>query len=130
MRPPYFDCNDACLGVMNDLSYHIIIASLDTLDWAHQDDIQTSRDIFSNAVNPSNPASDSFLVLEHDVHVNTVRQLVQFMIDTLKAKGYRSEFFSPNAKRPKYPSPVAEANELSTSCDCRRVPRRSCRELV
>jgi hypothetical protein len=83
---------------MDALSYHVIYTDLDTLDWAHTGDIQTSKDIFGNAVNPSNPATSSFLVLAHDVHVTTVRELARYMLDTLKAKGYRSEFLNQTPK--------------------------------
>lgn len=91
MRPPYFECGSNCLSVLNTLSYHVIYTNLDTMDWANTGNIQASRDIFSGAINPSNTATSNWIVLAHDVHPTTVNGLVQYMIDTLKAKGYRSK---------------------------------------
>jgi len=92
MRPPYFSCNDACLSVMNDLGYHTIFTNLDTFDYNNDSPtlIVNSENIFGNAISASNPASNNFLVLSHDVHQNTVNTLVKYMLDTLKAKGYRA----------------------------------------
>lgn len=33
MRPPYGNCNGACLGDMAALGYHIVLWNVDTLDW-------------------------------------------------------------------------------------------------
>lgn len=92
MRPPYFECGGNCLSVMDTLSYHTIFTNLDTLDWANTGNIQVSKDIFSGAINPSSPASSSWIVLAHDVHPTTVNSLAQHMIDTVAAKGYRSKW--------------------------------------
>ncbi|RPA97611.1 glycoside hydrolase/deacetylase [Choiromyces venosus 120613-1] len=83
MRPPYFECNDACLGVMDGLSYHVIYTNLDTLDWANTGNIQVSMDIFSQ-----NVASNS-LVLAHDVHPTTVYTLAEHMIVESQNRGLR-----------------------------------------
>lgn len=91
MRPPYFECGGSCLSTLDTLSYHVIYTNLDTLDWANTGNIQASRDIFSNAINPSNPGSSNWIVLAHDVHPTTVNSLVQHMINTISAKGYRSK---------------------------------------
>ncbi|CAZ84008.1 unnamed protein product [Tuber melanosporum] len=83
MRPPYFDCNSNCLGVMDSLGYHVIFSNLDTLDWANQGNIQASKDIFSR-----NVASGS-LVLAHDVHPDTVGTLAEHMIVESQNRGLR-----------------------------------------
>ncbi|KAG0639700.1 hypothetical protein HOY80DRAFT_961631 [Tuber brumale] len=83
MRPPYFDCNGACLSTMDSLGYHVIFSNLDTLDWANQGNIQASQDIFSQ-----NVASGS-LVLAHDVHPDTVGTLAEFMITQSLNRGLR-----------------------------------------
>lgn len=79
---------------MDTLSYHVIYTNLDTMDWANTANIQPSKDIFYNAITNSNTASSNFIVLSHDVHQTTVNELVQYEIDTLKAKGYRSKLFA------------------------------------
>jgi peptidoglycan/xylan/chitin deacetylase (PgdA/CDA1 family) len=92
MRPPYFSCGSTCLGVMNSLAYHVINCDLDTLDWAYNtaDTIQTSVNIFNQAVVGSSPSSRSWLPLAHDVHSTTVYTLTQAMITSFKAQGFQS----------------------------------------
>ncbi|KAI5795272.1 hypothetical protein EDC01DRAFT_717283 [Geopyxis carbonaria] len=91
MRPPYFSCGDTCMSTLRSLGYHVIHSDLDTLDWQNNTPgtIQNSKNIFRNAINPSNPATNSFLPLLHDVHETTVNSLVQDMINAAKAKGYK-----------------------------------------
>jgi peptidoglycan/xylan/chitin deacetylase (PgdA/CDA1 family) len=92
MRPPYFSCGSTCLSTMDNLGYHVINTNLDTQDWQYDDPtlIQNSKDIFASAINAADPSSMSFIPLTHDVHQNTVTTLVQYMIDTLKARGFRT----------------------------------------
>lgn len=88
MRAPYFSCGTACLNVMNSLGYHVIGTDLDTLDW--QGSVQSSKDIFANALSAANPSSSSFLPLAHDVHSDTVSSLTPFMIATIQERGFRT----------------------------------------
>ncbi|GKT54138.1 chitin deacetylase [Colletotrichum tofieldiae] len=91
MRAPFLSCDDACLGDLAGLGYHVIDTSLDTKDYENTTPETThiSAEKFDNELSPD-PASNSYIVLSHDVHEQTVVSLVQKMIDTLKAKGYRA----------------------------------------
>ena len=73
---------------MNTLAYHIIDANLDTLDWANTQNIQVSKDIFSQ-----NVASGS-LCLAHDVHQATVNSLAEFMITESQKRGLRRKYIN------------------------------------
>ncbi|KAA8908143.1 hypothetical protein FN846DRAFT_685514 [Sphaerosporella brunnea] len=92
MRPPYFSCSGTCQSNMGNLGYHVINTDLDTLDWQNNtpSTIQNSKNIFANAINSADPASRGFIPLTHDVHSTTVNSLVQYMIDTLKSRGFKA----------------------------------------
>lgn len=88
MRPPYNTClRDAgCVGDLETLGYHIIKWNLDTLDYQNltPDTIQKSKDIVSDAF----ASGSQWIVGDHDIHPQTVRNLTQFIIDQGKARGY------------------------------------------
>lgn len=92
MRPPFFSCDAQCLQTMDNLGYHVIHSNLDTEDWrnASPELISNSKGIFRAAIDASDPATDSFIPLAHDVHETTVTELVQDMINAFKAKGFKS----------------------------------------
>ncbi|KAF2638126.1 glycoside hydrolase/deacetylase [Massarina eburnea CBS 473.64] len=91
MRPPYSSCTAACQADMKALGYVVTYFDLDTDDYNNvtPDKIQNAKNNFFNAVNPSNPASDKFLVIEHDIHEQTALNLTGYMLEMVKSKGYR-----------------------------------------
>lgn len=92
MRPPYSACvTPECEADMKDLGYVISFFDLDTDDYQNTtpDLIQNAKNNFANAINPSNPASDEFLAIAHDIHQQTAQNLTGYMLDLLVAKGYR-----------------------------------------
>lgn len=84
MRSPYFASNDFTLQTLGELNFHVIHASIDTLDYSHdsQDAIQTSVQLFKDGLNQGGT-----IELSHDVHQWTANVLVQEMINAVKAKG-------------------------------------------
>jgi hypothetical protein len=60
--------------------------NVDTLDW--QGDYVAAKKNYINALSGGKPASSSFIVLAHDIHQQTVADLVPYMIAQLKALGY------------------------------------------
>ena len=86
MRSPYFASNDFTLSVLRDLNFHVVHASIDTLDWQNdsQDAIGISVQNFKNGLN-----NGGTIELSHDVHQWTANTLVQEMINELKARGLR-----------------------------------------
>ncbi|KAF1951413.1 chitin binding protein-like protein [Byssothecium circinans] len=91
MRPPYSSCNAACQADLKTLGYVITYFNLDTDDYNNvtPDKIQKAKDNFFNAVNPSNPSGDQFLAIAHDIHEQTALNLTGYMLQQIRAKGYR-----------------------------------------
>ncbi|KAM3071292.1 hypothetical protein ACMFMF_007763 [Clarireedia jacksonii] len=93
MRPPYSSCTAecGCEADLKELGYHITYFSLDTSDYLNDSPtlISNSQNIFSKAVNGSNPATDEFLVVSHDIHNQTSKVLVEYMLKSATEKGYR-----------------------------------------
>lgn len=88
MRPPYGSCERGCLDRMAGLGYHVINWNVDTQDWAHQDNIGESMANFDQAVE-GDPGANSYIVLAHDIHGQTVYALANYMIETALARGYQ-----------------------------------------
>jgi hypothetical protein len=60
--------------------------NVDTLDWVG--DYVAAKKNYINALSGGKPATSSFIVLAHDIHQQTVADLVPYMIAQLKALGY------------------------------------------
>ncbi|KAL7269233.1 hypothetical protein RUND412_008116 [Rhizina undulata] len=94
MRPPYSSCDNssACPSTLSDLGYHITYFDLDTDDYDNTTPelIQNSKNIVTAAINGSNPTTDSFLSIAHDIHEQTATNLTQFELQTLYAAGYKA----------------------------------------
>lgn len=91
-RPPYSICPAACQTQLANLGYHVVYFDLDTEGYLHDDanEIQTSKDIWDDAVVGSSPCEDSYLEIEHDIHYQTVYNLTEYILDSLFSNGYRS----------------------------------------
>lgn len=70
----------------------MIYFDLDTEGYLHDDasEIQTSKDIWDDAVDGSDPCEDSYLEIEHDIHYQTVYNLTDYILDSLFNNGYRA----------------------------------------
>lgn len=101
MRSPYFAFNDFTLRTLGELNFHVIHASIDTLDWANdsQDAIGTSVQLFKDGLNQGGS-----IELSHDVHQWTANTLVQAMINELKARNLRGRMPSLGSIAPSSPS--------------------------
>ncbi|KAI5928687.1 carbohydrate-binding module family 18 [Camillea tinctor] len=92
MRPPYSICPRDCQSLMADLGYHVTYFDLDTEGYLNdeEDMIQTSKDIWDDAIDGSDPCKDSYLEIEHDIHYQTVYNLTDYILQSLFDHGYRS----------------------------------------
>ncbi|KAJ5295739.1 hypothetical protein N7508_010560 [Penicillium antarcticum] len=92
MRPPYSSCApDTDCGVdVGKLGYHIVMYDIDTDDYKNDSPelIQRSKDIFDHAVYAGDPHTKSWLVIAHDAHEQTVHNLTEHMLKTMKRLGY------------------------------------------
>lgn len=91
MRPPYLSFDSASEADMSDLGYHVVSTNLDTRDWANQtpDTVINSQRIFDDFT-ANNPASVSYIVLNHDIHRTTAFTLTEHEIQRLVSRGYRA----------------------------------------
>ncbi|VUC32514.1 unnamed protein product [Clonostachys rosea] len=86
-RPPYTHCSAPCVSILNEYAYHITDFNIDTRDW--QDDGVNAKSIYSGIIKASNPITDKWISLAHDIHPFTADGFVQYMIDVAKEKGYQ-----------------------------------------
>lgn len=91
-RPPYSICPAACQSQLAQLGYHVIYFDLDTEGYLHDDagQIQTSKDIWDEAVEGADPCRASYLQIEHDIHAQTVYNLTDHVLASLFRNGFRS----------------------------------------
>ncbi|CAI6256713.1 unnamed protein product [Periconia digitata] len=93
MRPPYSSCTAAsgCEQDMKDLGYVVVYFDIDTTDYLNTtpDKIQNAKDVFAGYIQNSNPTTDTFLSIEHDIHQQTAQNLTVYMLQMLQDKGYR-----------------------------------------
>ncbi|EKJ73640.1 hypothetical protein FPSE_06258 [Fusarium pseudograminearum CS3096] len=81
MRAPYFSYGSNALPVMKTLGYHVIGADVDTLDWEYNTPAET--DIALKLFKQGTTALKT-ISLFHDVHANTVRNLIPKVLDAVK----------------------------------------------
>lgn len=93
MRPPYSSClpGSGCREDLGNFGYHIVLYDFDTDDWKNDSPnlIQLSKDIFDRFLNAANPKINSWLIIAHDAHEQTVHNLTEHMLKTSKRLGYR-----------------------------------------
>lgn len=91
-RPPYSICERNCQNILATLGYHIIYFNVDTEGYLHDSpaQIQTSKDIWDDTIDGSDPATDSFLQIEHDIHAQVVYNLTDHILTSLFSAGYRA----------------------------------------
>lgn len=87
MRSPYFSTSDLALQTLRELNFHVIHASIDTLDWQNDSEsaIETSVQLFNDGLDQGGT-----IELSHDVHQWTANTLVQAMIDELNSRQLRA----------------------------------------
>ncbi|KAG0379602.1 hypothetical protein BGX24_012559 [Mortierella sp. AD032] len=93
MRAPQGSCEDNCTKIMKGLGYVISYWNADTNDWRHNDKaadyIQLSMTEINEKILTSNPATDSFILLQHELRERSVMELTDVVIDAIQKKGYR-----------------------------------------
>jgi chitin deacetylase len=93
MRPPYSSClpGSGCREDLGDFGYHIVLYDFDTDDYKNDSPnlIQLSKDIFDRFLNAGNSKINSWLIIAHDAHEQTVHNLTEHMLKTSKRLGYR-----------------------------------------
>ncbi|KAM0542280.1 hypothetical protein ACHAPJ_012888 [Fusarium lateritium] len=87
MRPPYFSFSDRTLRVLGQLGFKVIIADIDTNDWLHQTigDVEPSLEAYKDGLN-----NGGSIVLMHDVHINTVENILPQIIQATRQSGRKA----------------------------------------
>ncbi|ROW00417.1 hypothetical protein VPNG_07939 [Cytospora leucostoma] len=89
-RPPYFSADGLALDAVGRLGYHVINADVDTRDWVG--DYDAARANFDEGVRQAgleNDEAGGLIVLAHNIRERTVEELVAYMIDNARERGYR-----------------------------------------
>ncbi|KAG0319430.1 hypothetical protein BG000_003909 [Podila horticola] len=108
MRAPEGRCSELCTKVMTDLGLVISHWNVDTNDWRHTAQApQTAADLSMVEINDviiknSNPATDSFILLQHEIHKFSVELLAERVIDAILAKGYKFVTMEECVGKPSY----------------------------
>lgn len=91
-RAPFLDCGagSACERAVEVAGYHSISTNLDSKDFMYDDPalIQQSKDRIASGLS-SDAAANSYIILCHDVHEQTVYNLTSFVVSLAKERGYR-----------------------------------------
>ncbi|KAF9896894.1 hypothetical protein BX616_006546 [Lobosporangium transversale] len=93
MRAPEGRCDsEVCKQTMKDLGLVVSHWNADTHDWKFtksSDPVTDSMKEIRDRIGNSNPATDSFIILQHEIHKFSVDSLTAVLIDFVKSKGYR-----------------------------------------
>ncbi|KAF9170235.1 chitin deacetylase [Mortierella sp. AD011] len=98
MRAPMGNCASTCQKAVSSLDMLVTYWSADTNDWKYTTDAQTDlqgalqnamTEVNEKIVNNSNPATDSFILLEHEIHQYSVEHLVDLVVNAVLKKGYK-----------------------------------------
>ncbi|KAM0200029.1 hypothetical protein ACHAPA_009653 [Fusarium lateritium] len=86
MRPPYFSFNDETLRVLGQLGYKVVIADIDTNDWQFSSrGVEGPLDAYYTGLR-----NGGSIVLMHDVHQNTVDNILPLIIQATVESGKRA----------------------------------------
>jgi peptidoglycan/xylan/chitin deacetylase (PgdA/CDA1 family) len=87
MRPPYFSFSDRTLQVLGQLGYKVIIADIDTDDWRYSSfgGAEPSLDAYNSGL-----SDGGSIVLMHDVHKNTVQNILPRIIQATLQSGRKA----------------------------------------
>lgn len=95
MRPPYFSFNARTLGVLGQLGYKVIIADIDTNDWQYSSFGGAEPSLASYYAGLNDGGS---IVLMHDVHQNTVQNILPRIIQATLQTGKRGKLCVSSSK--------------------------------
>ncbi|KAK3829525.1 MAG: hypothetical protein JOS17DRAFT_748479 [Linnemannia elongata] len=108
MRAPEGRCAAVCTKVMESLGLVISHWNVDTNDWRFKDLApavaadKSMEEINKVIIQDSNPATDSFILLEHEIHKFSVDLVAERVIDTITAKGYKFVTMEECVGKPSY----------------------------
>ncbi|KAF9550666.1 hypothetical protein EC957_011982 [Mortierella hygrophila] len=108
MRAPEGNCAAVCTKVMESLGLVISHWNVDTNDWRFTAlapaaaTEKSMEEINKVIIQGSNPATDSSILLEHEIHKFSVDLLAERVIDAITAKGYKFVTMEECVGKPAY----------------------------
>ncbi|KAG0279038.1 hypothetical protein BGZ96_002099 [Linnemannia gamsii] len=108
MRAPEGRCGAPCTKVMESLGLVVSHWNVDTNDWRFKAlapaaaTEKSMEEINKVIIQDSNPATDSFILLEHEIHKFSVDLLAERVIDAVIAKGYKFVTMEECVGKPAY----------------------------
>ncbi|ORX89151.1 glycoside hydrolase/deacetylase [Basidiobolus meristosporus CBS 931.73] len=89
LRCPYGDCDADTRGHLGGEGYKLIQWNLDTNDWKYAEKKREPQNLenIRKVLEVSSPENSSYIILMHDIHEGTVRQIGQ-VIDSIREMGY------------------------------------------
>ncbi|KAJ3529150.1 hypothetical protein NM208_g9886 [Fusarium decemcellulare] len=90
--PPYSASSDKTNAWLDELGYHITYFNLDTEGYIHDSPnmIDTSKDIWDNAIEGKDPERNKWLHIEHDPVYQTVYNLTEYMLQSLVRNDFKA----------------------------------------
>ncbi|CAO3578682.1 unnamed protein product [Absidia cylindrospora] len=90
MRPPTGAYDDTVLATLGNLGYEVANWDIDPKDYENFD-LQRKQAVFDSYFNQetNNPPTSAHISLMHDVHAQTQPVLVPWVIEQVRAKGYK-----------------------------------------
>ncbi|KAF4447836.1 bifunctional xylanase deacetylase [Fusarium albosuccineum] len=92
MRPPYSASSEKTNAWLDELGYHITYFNLDTEGYIHDNPnmIDTSKNIWDNAIEGKDPERNKWLHIEHDPVYQTVYNLTEYMLQSLVRNDFKA----------------------------------------
>jgi peptidoglycan/xylan/chitin deacetylase (PgdA/CDA1 family) len=88
LRPPFGKINNRVFGILEQMKIDTVLWNLDFRDWDLKRSKNTMWSDYYKRIVSSNPAKQSFIVLQHDWRIESV-ELLPTMVMLAKMQGYR-----------------------------------------
>ncbi|KAF9427553.1 hypothetical protein BGZ76_002295 [Entomortierella beljakovae] len=108
MRAPEGRCSALCTKVMTEMGLVISHWNVDTNDWrfkslsAAEATEKSMVEVNKVIIQDSNPATDSFILLQHEIHKFSVESLADRVISAILTKGYKFVTMEECVGKPAY----------------------------
>ncbi|KAK3812935.1 MAG: hypothetical protein J3Q66DRAFT_412272 [Benniella sp.] len=89
MRPPYGNVNAAARRTLSNMGYKIVLWSIDTNDWRHPDNVETSMRAYREALSQPDAHKRGHIALQHDTHKTTALKRGLLQSNMRKRRGSR-----------------------------------------
>ncbi|KAG0262798.1 hypothetical protein DFQ27_002111 [Actinomortierella ambigua] len=88
MRPPYGNANAHVVQYLTQLGYYITNWNIDSNDWRHPDNVNSSLAEFKKVLDLPTAKSHGYIALHHDTYQSTVEKLTPLVVEYLQSAGY------------------------------------------